>query len=165
MGHGKMRRLLAVLCAACFVLMGAAAQPAQAAESCSGALVESRPISVANASNTQVGELRLYWDQAAGLNCAMFLHVGVSYGVAAETQVKIKVCVQTTTQPYCDLYTGRQFTSDYDGPKNYSYYAGPVVVNGVGHCVYAEGYIMWGGKKYERYTHDSAGNQATHCGK
>jgi hypothetical protein len=140
------------------------AQPAQAAETCSGALIESRPVSAANASNTRVGELRLYWDGAAGLNCAMFVHVGLSYGIAAETFVKIRVCTQTTPSFTCDLYTGRQFTSDFDGPQNFSYYAGPVVVNGVGHCVYAEGYIKWGGTKRSAYTHDLAGHQASHCG-
>ncbi|MGW7421234.1 hypothetical protein ACWGJB_14370 [Streptomyces sp. NPDC054813] len=116
------------------------ASPAQAATSCSGTITYDATVS---RSGSVIGELVIYYNSSnGGTNSACFYHRGVSYGVAASTDVQILRCSQTSG-------TGKVCTPTQNSPVDsgsYSYQAGPVGVTGTAnYCVAAVGGIWWGG--------------------
>lgn len=65
------------------------ASPAQAATSCSGTITYDATVS---RSGSVIGELVIYYNSSnGGTNSACFYHRGVSYGVAAPTDIQITV--------------------------------------------------------------------------
>ncbi len=86
----------------------------------------------------KVGEMRIYWNEASGENCAMVHHTGKTVGVALDTRVSIESCIQSelsspSTNPL------------WQGPKTdngiYKYFAGPVWTTPGHHCIVVIGNI------------------------
>jgi hypothetical protein len=121
-----------------------AAEPAQAAVSCSGTVTYSGTVS---RSGSVIGELVIYYNTSnGGTNSACFYHRGVSYGVGTLTGVDIARCSQQSGEgKTCNI-------ADVGGPPDeggYSYYAGPVGVTGTAnYCVAARGYVSWSNTAY-----------------
>lgn len=138
----------------------AALAPATVTSQCTsslGTLIETDPI---KAGSTTLGALNVYYNSANGYNCAETTSATATYGVSKYMQAALITCTQTSTSSTC---TPR---SENDGPYyasdegSYSYYAGPVGVNGSGHCIMAFGEIDWKGGDYTVNTH---GGGASHC--
>lgn len=137
----------AALLAAGLATIGAAglvaAEPAQAATSCSGTVSYSKTVS---RSGSAIGELVIYYNTSnGGTNSACFYHRGVAYGVGTLTGVQIARCSQRSGEGQtCDITA--LSTPDEAG---YGYYAGPVGVTGTAnYCVAAKGWIVWGTTAY-----------------
>lgn len=136
---GMMAALVLVL--AMMVSFSVANAPnASAASACSTNLVDSKPLRSPSGANSGIGRLELYYNSSTGNNCAMVVHTGASYGVAAETYVSIIRCAETVWDGKCDGGSG--FDSDYG---NFSYYAGGVRVHAPNNCISTQGSIKWNG--------------------
>jgi hypothetical protein len=120
-----------------------------------GSLIESDPI---KSGSTTLGYLNVYYNSANGYNCAETTSASATYGVSKFTSVWIYTCTQTSPGSTC---TARSEYAPYMAVDqgNYSYYAGPVGVNGSGHCIYAWGEIDWTGGE----AHDVDTGGASHC--
>ncbi len=112
------------------------AAPANAAVSCSGTKTYD-----SSSGTLGLGELTIYYNSSnGGTNSACFYHLGATYGVAAETWVKIERCVETSGVG--QLCTPDRSSSPDTG--NYKYYAGPRGVTGTANrCVAAIGWVFW----------------------
>ena len=108
-----------------------------------------------------LAELDLYWDAAHRTNCVKMAHLGAAYGHAAHTNVQIFTCTTNTAGQTCYVLSENPpyYGSD-DG--NYEYYAGLASVTGSAHCIYAAGFLDWGGRTYKIET--SSTGAGTHCG-
>lgn len=105
-------------------------------------------------------ELDIWWDAAHGSNCAEMVHRGAAYGHAAFTEVDLYTCATDTPGQFCSpLGQGTPYSASDQG--GYSYYAGPVSVLAAGHCIYAVGYLNWGGGSYGIQT--STSDSGTSC--
>ncbi|MFI2362443.1 hypothetical protein [Promicromonospora sp. NPDC019610] len=107
---------------------------------CTSTLVDSEPLRSPSGANSGIGRLELYYNSSTGNNCAMVVHTGASYGVAAETYVSIVRCAETVWDGECNEASG--FDSDYG---NFSYYAGGVRVSAPNNCISTAGSIKWNG--------------------
>ncbi|SEF32483.1 hypothetical protein SAMN05421837_106280 [Amycolatopsis pretoriensis] len=124
------------------------AVPASAAVSCSGTKTYD-----SSSGTLGLGELTIYYNSSdGGTNSACFYHRGASYGVAAETYVKIQRCVETSGE-------GQPCTPDRSSTPDtgiYKYYAGPKGVTGTANrCVAAIGWVFW----HEEYAVIDSGRQ------
>ncbi|SBT51007.1 hypothetical protein [Micromonospora auratinigra] len=127
------------------------AAPAQAANGCSGTLVEAR--SITNGSGTKIGEIQLYWDAARGRNCASTVHTGSTWGVSLYTLVEVFVC-PTGSPSSCKQ--GADVPSKHG--DYVSYYVWEDSVLSSGRCVWARGWIDTGPTTY------IAATTPGHCG-
>lgn len=117
-----------------------------------GKLVDSYPI---KAGGTKIAELDLYYNSSTGYNCVYTRSVGSSYGKTKFMRVAISVCSETKSGSQCHALKGSQYYASDEG--NYKYYAGPVGVNGRGHCINAYGYV-------DRSHSVFSSPNASHCG-
>jgi hypothetical protein len=104
-----------------------------------------------------IGYLNVYYNSSNGYNCAEVTSASSTYGVSKGMMAAIMVCTQTSPSSTCTQYSSSKPYTDAD-ENYYSYYAGPVGVYGVNHCIQAWGYIEWGG--VNRYVETSG---ASHC--
>ncbi|MET8148295.1 hypothetical protein ACIBSW_27020 [Actinoplanes sp. NPDC049668] len=99
--------------------------PASAgAYGCAGVAVDSDTIT---RGGKTLGWLTFYWDSASGDNCAVM----VKNGDVLPGRVQMQVAIHQAEAPY-------RTHQDYG---NYSWYAGPVKVDGRNKCVWANGHI------------------------
>ncbi|GHO45910.1 hypothetical protein [Ktedonospora formicarum] len=101
-----------------------------------GKLVDSYPI---KSGSTKIAELDLYYNSSTGYNCVYTRSVGSAYGKTKFMRVSISVCSETKPGSKCHARSGSQYFAEDAG--NFKYYAGPVGVNGRGHCILAYGYV------------------------
>ncbi|GAB2713065.1 hypothetical protein [Kitasatospora kifunensis] len=107
---------------------------------CSGNDVSGSPYAVATTTGAVYSYVHLFYDPSSGDNCAVNVKTGSLYGTPTLTKVKLSVCSDPAPTTSC---SGWNLPSQEDPTNNstlYAYYAGPVTVPGVGHCiaVYAE---------------------------
>jgi hypothetical protein len=122
-----------------------------------GTLIETDPI---KAGSTTLGYLNVYYNGSNGYNCAETTSATATYGTSKYMQAALITCTQTSPSSTCTPRSennGPYYASD---EGSYSYYAGPVGVNGSGHCIMAFGEIDWKGGDYTINTH---GGGASHC--
>ncbi|MFE4582194.1 hypothetical protein ACF063_22635 [Streptomyces chartreusis] len=108
--------------AATAVVMGATTAHA-GAYGCAGNQIDA--VNVRSGGKTY-GTLRLYWDGASGKNCAVM--------------VKNNDLIPGTRYIYVQVSNSNTHQEHRDG-QDYSWYAGPVRVEGRGDCVWASGSI------------------------
>jgi hypothetical protein len=118
-----------------------------------GTLVESQAIK--DAGKHVIGELDVYYNSATGYNCAYTQGLGQARGTSTVKKVRIYSCTATKPGNNC----GPHLSAMVD-EGDYLYYAGPVGVNGKGHCIVAVGFISWKGQDYSVETNPFVG----HCG-
>ncbi len=155
---------------ACAGLMTLSAPSAQAANGCTGALVEVAPFawSLDGVHTTTFGELQIYYDAGKGKNCVSMVHRGSTWGKAYITRAEVQVCDRAPGGG-CYFY----------GPAgvdqgNYGYYANAwTPVSSRGRCIVAKGWIALPGAGYfsggHWYGHVVTNKPegrwtATHCG-
>ena len=73
---------------------------------------------------TRIGELDIYYNASTGVNCAMTVHGGPTWGVSLPTWVYIAKCQATTPTGTC-----YEVADDYDGPGPFSYHGSRHEVN------------------------------------
>lgn len=108
--------------------------------------------------------LKLWYDSARGTNCARLVHTGSSVEVATPTMVRIWTCTTSTDGAECfRVDDAPPYFGHDDG--NYEYYAGTVSVTGRDRCIYARGYMDWGGARHSVNTGLRADGRpaAHHC--
>lgn len=144
------RRSLAAALAATTVILALAAlaivaSPAPdataAAGTCKGSLLTSVPAK--RGDGRVVARLGVYYNRSTGVKCAVFQHVGPTYGKRLFTHVDITRCVRTTSSsglPYC---SPRGTTVKNEG--RFTTYAGPVKIRAKGSCIRASGYMKLSG--------------------
>ena len=112
------------------------ASATQTQTGCVGTLVQDTPIS--DDSGKVLGYVEIYWDGSTGQNCAMLMSSSADWGVSKMMEIHMVECESDTPQPAadCRAVPGQNPTDD----GNY-YYAGPISVNGAGHCIYVQGYV------------------------
>jgi hypothetical protein len=113
---------------------------------CPGSLVDTIPVQIGD-FGTVVGDVYVYWDGTD--NCA----VAVDPSQNAEgISVSIRECQETVMTDECTPKTGWVT----DSSSSYKWYAGPVSVNAVGHCVSVTGTITTSdGPHYSFYSGDA----------
>ncbi|GIJ44987.1 hypothetical protein Val02_18730 [Virgisporangium aliadipatigenens] len=135
------------------------ATDAHAASGCTGSLIEKQ---TATRNAQAIFELQVYYNSSTGMNCAVALHRGVTYGKAYPTQVYIIACVETSPSNQCRTRTlvADPPSADVSKYGNWSYLAGPVSVYGRGRCIHAEADM-----RYDALgPHLATAGAATHCG-
>lgn len=105
-----------------------------------GALIESEPIMD---GSTKIGEIDVYYNKSTGYNCAYAKSSGSTWGKKKSMTAWISSCKETKPNK-----TGCTTIKDDVDSGMYSYEAGPVGVSGKGHCISAQGAIIWHGKRY-----------------
>ncbi len=116
-----------------------------------GSLVESK--SIKDDGGHVIGEMDIYYNSATGYNCAYTQGRGQARGTSTVKGVAIFTCKQTKPGDSCD-HTGKM-----QDEGDYLYYAGPVGLNGKGHCIAVIGWVVWKGVSHDTYTRN-----ASHCG-
>lgn len=141
----RRRSLPAALAATTLILALAAlaivASPAPdataAAGTCKGSLLASVPAK--RGDGRIVARLGVYYNRATGVKCAVFQHVGPTYGKRLFTHIDITRCVKTTSSsglPYC---SPRGDTVKNEG--RFTTCSGPVKVRAKGSCIRASGHM------------------------
>ncbi|MEO3791098.1 hypothetical protein ABGB14_12825 [Nonomuraea sp. B10E15] len=106
-------------------------QPALAADGCSGKLLQTR--NMKDNGGRVIAKLHLYWDGTR--NCAVLRATSASVATKKTMSVTLLTCARSAKgKRTCDPRIGRA----YDGGQ-FTYYAGPVRLNGVNKCVAASG--------------------------
>jgi hypothetical protein len=132
-------KISAVLTAVVAMLLpGIYFAPAAQAADCSGSLSAHLAIRDPNTNNL-LGSLDLYYSSSTGRNCARTNSSSLTYGKAKTMHVKLYRCAQTAPSSRCDVTAQAA-----DGPRTYSYYAGPVSLYAPNNCIRAEGSVNWG---------------------
>jgi hypothetical protein len=119
-----------------------------------GTLIETDKLT---ANSTTYGYLNIYYNSANGYNCAETTSASATYGKNKIMAVELDVCKQTSSSDTCTTISYSKPYEDTD-TGYYSYYAGPVGVNGKGHCIHAAAEINWNGYAA---TYNTGG--ASHC--
>ncbi|MEG3175762.1 hypothetical protein U1872_05935 [Sphingomonas sp. RB3P16] len=133
-----------VVAGASLYMMMPQAKAADGDAGCGGKLIEYVPFTV---NGQKIGQLQLYYNAQNGMNCAVMLHGGATWGVARDTGVAL-----FRKRRGDQYYTEPAFERD-----TFRYQAGPIRTAGDGWCVKGGGGITHGGKHYTLYTGD-------HCG-
>lgn len=128
----KRMTFLLILVAALGLLAVAQPSLASAASSCSGSRIEHL---AEDDSGMNYGYLDVYWNSSTGLNCAMNNKTHF-YGTATFTYAYISVCSETVPGGRCTRTAYQQDPPNGQTPW-FSYYAGPVSVSAVHHCIYS----------------------------
>jgi hypothetical protein len=128
------------------MVVGAAGASATGDWGCAGSEVSGSPYPVRNSAGTIYSYVHLYWDGSTGKNCAVNVKTGSLYGPQTDTGLQLTECVEDTPTPQRTCNPLEQPGQD----DNFRYYAGPVSVDGVGHCVVVQA-----------WTDDTSGNEAT----
>ncbi|BFV55032.1 hypothetical protein KCMC57_up01360 [Kitasatospora sp. CMC57] len=140
-----------MLLSATSVLVLPAAPASAAGWGCSGSEVSGSPYAVTTGGGAVYSYVHLYWDSSTGENCAVNVKVGRLSGTPTLTEVALTACREDSpvgggpTQCTAIEYPMDPSRSDI----YYSSYAGPVTVNGAGHCIMVTG-----------ITYDTNGNSA-----
>jgi hypothetical protein len=145
-------RKLAPVAAAVLAMAGAATVAGTTSASaapaggwgCTGNEVSDSPYAVRTPSGAVFSYVHLYWNGSTGKNCAVNVKTGSLYGIATNTGLVITECVEDTPGGNCN-----PLGKDDPQNGNFRYYAGPVSVSGVGHCVVVQA-----------WTDDNSGNEA-----
>ncbi|GAA1182668.1 hypothetical protein GCM10009664_56030 [Kitasatospora gansuensis] len=118
------------------------AAPASAAGwGCSGTEVSDSPYAVTTGDGDVYSYVHLYWNGSTGRNCAVNVKAGRLSGTPTLTQIALLACRQdgpvggSASQCTAIEYPMDPSRSDI----YYSSYAGPVSVNGSGHCIMVTG--------------------------
>lgn len=131
-----MRRRLSLFAAIVLVvgLVGLSGTAPASAASCSGSQIEH----LAEVdSGTNYGYLDVYWNSSTGKNCARNNKTHF-YGTPSFTYAYISVCSETVEGGRCTRTAYQQDPPNGSTPW-FSYYAGPVSVSAVNHCIFAFG--------------------------
>ncbi|TQF05420.1 hypothetical protein E6W39_28275 [Kitasatospora acidiphila] len=99
---------------------------------CSGSEVAS--YNVVSGGGGTWSTVHLFWDSSTGYNCAVNVKASGLYGVQTITSVTIKECGGDTPS------TCSNIVDTQDNTNEFYYYAGPVKVNGQGHCIELSAY-------------------------
>lgn len=150
--------LLAMIAAASFFVVNqhstrAASTADRLCSQNTGGLIE-RDYITASDGTTKIGEMDVFYNSSNGYNCAYVYALGHAIGVAKQMGVQLIACQETSRGDTC---TETQKDTDLG---TYRYYAGVVGVYGRGHCIRADGGIVWQGQPF--YAHSSP--IASHCG-
>ncbi|EST27189.1 hypothetical protein N566_23440 [Streptomycetaceae bacterium MP113-05] len=129
-----------------------AASAAAGNHGCSGSLIDSYP--VLDQGSTW-GTTYLYYDASTGDNCAVAVKSSGGYkGTASLTRVQLERCESSTPGTCGDT------DASIEDAGQYSYYAGPVVLNAAGRCLNISAEI-WDPTQVEVARIDYT---AVHCG-
>jgi hypothetical protein len=119
-----------------------------------GTNIDTIPLS---ADGITLGYIKVYYNNANGYNCAETISSSTTNGQNKYMTVQLIACQETSPSNTCTARSYNKPYDDYDA-DNYSYYAGPVGVDGTGHCISIYGKITWNGHDY--YYHPGT---AVHC--
>ena len=146
-----LRPLAAILLAVAGTAVAFAALPAPAshAAACPGNLIFSQPIR--DGQSRAIGELDIYWNAAAGTNCAVTNHGGRTWGKSYSTSVTLWRCAKNEHQgDFCSSGLDQAVWE-----RNYfAFQAGPVSMYTANRCIFAAGEIVIDGIPYATYTSD-----------
>ena len=113
------------------------ASATQTSTGCVGTLVQDTGIS--NSAGTVVAYVEIYWDASTGQNCAMLVSSSATWGISKYMDIHMIECESDTPQRAYDCVVVPGQNPDNGG--DFSYYAGPISVNGAGHCIYVEAQV------------------------
>lgn len=129
---------------------------------CGGRLVGHYPVKArVDGQRKKIAELAVFWNQAAGRNCARMNHAGPTWGKRLRTRVFLAPCLERKPNRTC-TYHGSKARRDIGQFKEY---AGPVSVKARNRCIHAAGTITFRGKRHSVVAHPKGKPlYAYHCG-
>lgn len=123
--------------------------------SCPGVRIEHIPM---NSGSTTLAFLDIFFDSSTGNNCAMTVAAGSASGHASSIDVFLVRCKETSPGP-CTFDGTPKTDPNPSDPGPFHFFAGPVLVNAPGHCIFAVGDLTFNGVT----VHGSLPG-AAHCG-
>jgi len=132
------------------------AEVAAALSSCPGGRIEHIPM---NSGSTTLAFLDVFFDSSTGNNCAMTVAAGNASGHATSIDVLLVRCKETSPGPTCTFDGTPQTDPNPSDPGPFHFFAGPVLVNAPGHCIFAKGDLTFNGVTVHGFLPGAA-----HCG-